>query len=298
MDILAIPAYYTSQSFITDPGEYASLYDDLPHDIDGLCRVVQGLIIHYRGGEMFNYTIPDERKVEIDTRYVPEMLARIQALDNRSLTEERPPERRFVGCCRDFATLFCSMARYQGIPTRTRAGFATYFNPAFNHDHEIAECWDAGEQRWRLVDPELSPLHIKSNGIMFDVQDVPRDQFLVGGLVWQLCRSGQADPNLFGVDADTNLKGMSFIPDYVILDLAAQNKQELLLWDSWGLMLKGEVSEDDVALLDGLAILTQGGNETLAETQAIYEHDERLRVPSVIMKFGPVSEPCEVRLRK
>jgi hypothetical protein len=292
-----IPAYYTSQSFITDPGEYAYLYENLPRDIDGLCKAVQGLIIHYRGGEMFNYTIPEERKAEIDTRYVPEMLARIQELDNRPLTEERPPERRFVGCCRDFATLFCSMARYHGIPTRTRAGFATYFDSAFNHDHEIAECWDAEKQCWRLVDPELSPLHIRENRITFDVQDVPRDQFLVGGLVWQQCRSGRADPDLFGVDPATNLKGMSFIPDYVILDLAAQNKQEMLLWDSWGLMLKRELREDDIALLDTLATLTQGGNETLAESQAIYEHDERLRVPSVIMKFGPVAEPSEVRLK-
>ncbi len=293
-----IPAYYTSQSFITDPGKYTYLYEVLPHDIGGLCKVVQGLIIHYRGEEMFDYTIPEERKGEIDTRYVLEMLARIQELDNRPLTEERTPEQRIVGCCRDFATLFCSMARYRGIPTRVRMGFAAYFNPIFNHDHEIVECWDEDAQRWRLIDPEMSPLHIKSNGITFDVQDVPRDQFMVGGLVWQRCRSGQADPDLFGVDPNTNLKGMSFIPDYVILDLAAENKQELLLWDSWGLMLKGALSEDDIALLDTLATLTQGGNETLAEAQSIYEHDERLRVPSVIMKFGPVSAPCEVRLRK
>ncbi|MEO8971591.1 MAG: transglutaminase-like domain-containing protein [Ktedonobacteraceae bacterium] len=293
-----IARYYTSQSFITDPGEYAYLYENLPHDIDGLCRVVQGLVIHYRGGEMFDYIIPEGRKTEIDTRYVPEMLARIQELDNRPLTEERPPERRFVGCCRDFATLFCSMARYRGIPTRTRIGFASYFDAAFNHDHEIAECWDADAQCWRLVDPEMSPQHIRENRITFDVQDVPRDQFMVGGLVWQQCRSGQADPNLFGVDPNTNLKGMSFIPDYVVLDVAALNKWELLLWDAWGLMLKGELSEDDIALLDRLAILTQGGNETLVEAQSIYEHDERVHVPTVIMKFGPVSAPCEVRLQQ
>ncbi len=233
-----IPTYYTSQSFITDPGEYANLYTDLPHDIDGLCRVVQGLIIHYRGGEMFNYAIPDERKIEIDTRYVPKMLARIQELDARPLTEERPPERRFVGCCRDFATLFCSMARYWGIPTRIRIGFAAYFDPAFNPDHEIAECWDADEQRWRLVDPEMSPLHVRENKIAFDVHDVPRNQFMVGGLVWQKYRSGQTDPNLYGVDPDSDIKGAWFILDKLIQDLAAQNKKELLLWDGWGLMLK------------------------------------------------------------
>ena len=291
-----IPAYYTQQSFITDPGEYAYLYDDLPHDIDGLCKVVQGLIIHYRDGMMFDFTIPEERKVEIDTRYVPDMLARIQELDNRPLAEGRPPERRFVGCCRDFSTLFCSMARFRGIPTRTRIGFAAYFDPTFNHDHEIAECWDAVAQHWRLVDPEMSSLHIRVNKITFDVHDVPCDQFMVGGQVWQRCRSGQSDPNLFGVDPNMDLKGLWFIRQKLIQDLAAQNKKELLLWDCWGLMLKQELSEEDVALLDKLAMLTQGGDDAFAEVQAVYENDEGLRVPSVVMSFSPVAEPAEVRL--
>ena len=291
-----IATYYTSQSFITDPGEYAYLYENLPRDIDGLCRIVQGLIIHYRFGEMFNYAIPDERKVEIDTRYVPQMLARIQELDHRPLTEERQPERRFVGCCRDFATLFCSMARYRGIPTRTRIGFAAYFNPAFNHDHEITECWDVDEQRWRLVDPEMSSLHVRENKIAFDVHDVPRDQFMVGGLVWQMYRSGQTDPNLFGLEPDSDVKGVWFIQHKLIQDLAAQSKKELLLWDCWGLMLKEELSEDDLALLDKLATLTQGGNDTFDEMRTVYENDERLRVPPVVMNFSPVAEPSEATL--
>src|SRR5579863_2853441 len=289
-----IATYYTSQSFITGPGEYANLYTDLPHDIGGLCRVVQGLIIHYRGGEMFNYTIPDERKVEIDTRYIPKMLARIQELDQRPLTEERPPEQRFVGCCRDFATLFCSMARYRGIPTRTRIGFAAYFDPTFKSDHEIAECWDADEQRWRLIDPEMSPPHIRENKITFDVLDVPRDQFMVGGLVWQMYRSGQTDPNLYGVDPDSDVKGAWFIQNKLIQDLAAQNKKELLLWDGWCLMLKEEMNGDDLALLDQLARITQGGNDTFDEIRAVYESDERLRIPPVVMNFSPVAAPGEV----
>jgi len=74
-----ITAYYTQQSRITDPGAYSRLFADLPSDIPGLCHVVQGLIIHYRGGDMFNYTIPEERLPEIDTCYVDKMLERIIA---------------------------------------------------------------------------------------------------------------------------------------------------------------------------------------------------------------------------
>src|SRR5574337_485044 len=112
--------YYTEQSSITDPGEYGWMFADLPRDVAGLCRVVQGLVFHYREGEMFGYNIPQERLAEVDTRAVPLMLVRIHELDGRPLTETRPVEKRLVGCCRDFATLFCAMARQQGIPTRTR----------------------------------------------------------------------------------------------------------------------------------------------------------------------------------
>ena len=291
-----IASYYLKQSFITDPGKYVNMFADLPHDIAGLCRVVQGLVIHYRGGELFDYTVPEERLAEIDTRYVSRMLARICELDSRSLTEARPPEKRLVGCCRDFSTLFCAMARHQGIPTRTRIGFASYFNPNFNCDHEIVECWDTREQRWRLVDPEMSELHIKENKIRFDVLNVPRDQFLVGGMVWQLYRSGRADPDKFGVDPDSDLKGAWFIRHKLVQDLAALNRAELLLWDCWGLMLEEAPNDEDLALLDKVAALTQAGNDAFPELQQIYEHGRGLKVTPVVMNFSPAAEPGEVTL--
>jgi len=293
MDIIA---YYTQQSRITDPGAYSDLFADLPRDIPGLCRVVQGLIIHYRGGEMFNYTIPEERMPEIDTCYVEKMLARIIEMDARSLNEPRAPEDRLVGCCRDFATLFCAMARYHGIPTRTRIGFGNYFIPGFNNDHNILECWDADQQRWRLIDPEMSPLHIKENHITFDVLDVPRDRFLVGGLAWQQYRSGKADPNLFGVDPHIDVKGAWFIGERLVMDLAALNKREMLLWDAWGIMLKDILSDENAALLDSVAVLTQGGTAAFAEQQVAYEDVPDLRVPAAITRFSPSGARGEVKL--
>jgi transglutaminase-like putative cysteine protease len=67
------------------------------------------------------------------------MLARLTALDPGPLTAPRPPERRLVGCCRDFTVLLCTLARHQGIPVRARVGFARYFSPGFHVDHEIVE---------------------------------------------------------------------------------------------------------------------------------------------------------------
>lgn len=292
--------YYTTQSLITDPGEYLGLFADLPHDVSGLCQVVQGLIIHFEEGDLFGYTIPEDRLPEVDTRYTEKMLARIVELDDRLLTEPRPLEKRLVGCCRDFAVLFCAMARYQGIPTRTRVGFAAYiaeFGPDFNADHEIAECWDGSEKRWRLVDPEQSDLLIKMNNIQFDTKDIPRDQFVVAGRAWQICRAGKADPDKFGVDPDSYSKGWWFIRNRLIHDLASQNRMELLLWDTWGLMDYGiEPTEEDLVLLDRVARLAQAGNEAFDEMRAIYENDAGLKVPPVVRSYSPVAEPSEVVL--
>ena len=292
-------AYYTTQSSITDPGENMGLFADLPRTIDGLCRVVQGLGLHYKTGEMYGYQIPKERLPEINTRYIDKILGRIIELDERPLIEPRPPYKRLICSCSDFTTLFCAMARHQGMPSRARVGFAAYFtkaNPDFNVSHEIAEVWDSNEKRWRLVDAELDDIALQKNDIGFDTHDVPRDQFLVAGQVWQTCRAGRADPNRFGVG---NIKGLGIIRGNLIQDLAAQNKMELLNWDCWGLMLSEVETHTDEQrrLLDKVALLTQAGSEALSEIQAIYEAQPFLKVPRVITCYDPVGKPSEITLR-
>jgi hypothetical protein len=290
-------AYYGEQSPITDPGEYGSLYDGLPADIPDLCRIVQGLIIHYQDGDRLSgYAVPEERLAEIDTCYVAKMLARIHELDDRPLTESRPPERRLAGCCRDVTVLFCSMARHQGIPTRMRVGFGAYFDPGFNYDHWIVECWDSQEGRWHLVDPEMSEHHVRVYSIPFDTTDVPSNQFLVGGLAWQVCRAGDEDPERFGLDPDSDIKGWWFVQQRLIHDLTAQNKMELLPWYAWGLM-EQEPNEEELALLDQVAVLTQGGDQTFSEIRAMYEEEPGLKAPSVVNTYSPAAGPGQVALR-
>lgn len=65
-----------------------------------------------------------------------------------------------------------------------RVGFASYFERDFNVDHAIAEVYDAAAGRWKLVDPELSPLHVEQFAMDFDPLEVPPDRFIAGGLAW------------------------------------------------------------------------------------------------------------------
>jgi hypothetical protein len=293
--------YYRTQSAITEPGECVRWFDGLPHDISDLCRVVQGLIFPIDGEELYGYTIPENRRQEVDTRYVEKMLARIIELDERPLSELRPLDKRFVGCGRDMAVLFCAVARYWGIPARTRVGFAPYiqdFGPNFVICQMVAEYWDSDEERWCLVDPGQDELTVDRNNIRFDPTDIPSDQFVAAGLAWQMCRDGRADPDSFGEFPDTFLKGWWFIRANLVRDLAAQNRMELLLWDSWGDLMtpEPEPKAKQLALLDKVAILTQAGNGAFERMRAAYEGEAGLKVPPVITCYSFVTEPSEVTL--
>ena len=153
--------------------------------------------------------------------------------------------------------------------------------------------WDSGERRWRLVDPELSERHLAHYQIGFDPFDVPRNQFIVGGRAWQLCRTGAADPKTFGLAPDLpEPRGIRFVRGHVIQDLAALNKMELLLWDVWGLMQ----AEPDasLALVDEIAERTQAA-DGFADVQQLYARSG-LAVPERIRSLSPVVGPHEVAL--
>jgi hypothetical protein len=119
----------------------------------------------------------------------------------------------------------------------------------------------------------------------YDTYDVSRDQFLVAGKAWQLCRAGQADPHYFGFEDE---HGEWFIQDSLVQDLAALNKTELLCWDGWGLADRepeDSVSAEEVALLDRVAALTTADNSAFLEVRSLYENDVRLRAPEVIRSY-------------
>lgn len=290
--------YYAQHSPLTNPGEYAPLLVGLPSDVRALCDIVQGLHMHYMEGTMYGIEVPKERVVSDEARDVAVMLRQIQALDARPLSEARPPERRLVGCCRDFALMLCAMLRQQGVPARVRYGFSLYFTPRLGCDHVVCEYWKSEEQRWVLVDPQQDELHRQMNKLAFDPYDIPRDRFPVGGEVWQACRNGTADPEFFGYSHEA--RGYWVIQHYLVHDFAALNGREMLIGDCWG---AGNVGPghmavgEEAALLDQAATLATGGDGAFRAMRAFYEATPSLRVPEVVSSYSLTDEFTEqVRL--
>jgi Transglutaminase-like superfamily len=286
------------QSVVTRVGPWGKAIDAIPSSLDALREVSQKLVAHYMGNsDGSTGPITGERLKEVDLRYAEAMFRRLLEMGSPQLARARPPEERLAGCCRDFAVLYVSMARQKGIPARVRVGYATYFKPDWYLDHVIAEVWDTGERRWRLVEPEITEEIVRRAG--FDPLDVPRDQFVTGPRAWMAARSGRLDPERFLVSPELEIpytRGWLSLRHHVVQDLAALNKAEMLVWDQWGIL-----NEDD-PLRRGREI-DELASEIAAEScppESVAEWSSRdgFRVTPTVTSYTPTREaPLEVDVR-
>ncbi|MDT0344773.1 transglutaminase-like domain-containing protein [Streptomyces litchfieldiae] len=295
-----VAAYYTAQSTFSDPGALASAYAGLPTGPARLARIVRDLMIHRVEGDLFGHPpAPDRLRDDAETRYLDDILRIITERNAAPLTTRRDPADRFVGVCRDFALLLCSILRHQGVPARVRSGFADYWgSDGFHFDHVVTEYWDA-ERGWLLADAQLAdPLVTDRFAVDFDPVDVPRDRFQVAAKAWNAIRSGAADPKRFGLLLPEGpLVGEWFVAGNIRLDLAALNKTETLLWDVWGVGADsdGEMTDAIRDLYDGAADVT-GDDVPFAAARALFEGNEGLRTPKTVRCLAPHG-PAEVTLR-
>jgi len=230
--------------------------------------------VHPGYAPLYGFDVPQDRRQEIFLRSIPEMLARLVALDPVPLSAARLPERRLVSLCRDYGVLLVAMLRQRGMPARLRVGFGGYFHgsPLAHWDHRIAEYWDAGARRWVLVDPMFDEVVRARFGITANMLDLAEDTpFLRAGEVWQRCRAGQADPEAFG-DSLTD-RGWAPIRYALLGDFDALNKAELIGPDAWHPLIdkpEGDITEQDRTLLDDIAVLTVAVDARFDELRALY----------------------------
>jgi hypothetical protein len=272
--------YYAAQSVVTEPGEYKSLYDNLPNDISSLCKVIQGLLVHLYWAPDYGISLSDERKAEVKIRKTTRQLTRILELADLPLAIGRPVEKRMVGTCRDYAVLLISFLRHKGIPARMRAGFATYLKPGSYENHYLCQYWNDAQSRWIMVDAQLDENHCRSLNIRFDPCDLPEDQFFLTGKAWQMCRQGKTDPEKFGI---LDFRGMWYIGGGVIHDMLALNNIESQPWDIWQLMpyyQQKEYPPDYLGILDHIAALSGEMLPSFTEVRSFYQTETKLQPPS------------------
>ncbi len=266
---------YGEPGVMTDPGRCAAALDGLPGDPAGVARVVQGLMIHEFWLDAYGVTMTPEQRETVHLRRAEQLLAEVVRRDGRPLGEAREPAGRVATNCRGFTVLAVTMLRAAGVPARARCGFGAYFGTEWFEDHWVAEWWDAGQDRWRLLDAQIDDVQRGLLSIGFDLTDVPRDRFVVAGDAWVRCRSGDGDPSRYGLSG-IGESGLWWIAANLLRDAAALDGVELLPWDVWGVM-PGPGEEPDALLFDRLAVLTRQPDVTALHS--FLRADERVRVP-------------------
>lgn len=269
--------FYRTPVDFSAAGAHAHLLKDLPRDVGALAGIVQGLLIHEHMVEAYGVKLPPARHAEAHVRPVEAILDKIAANDSRPLTERRDADHRYVCVCRSFTLLMVAMLRSQNVPARARCGFGMYFEAGKGFDHWVAEYWNGSERRWVMVDAQVDDRQRKMFKVTIDTLDVPRDQFLVAGDAWRMCRAGKADAKNFGI---LDMHGLWFIASNMVRDIAALNNREMLPWDCWGIMTQDD-SKLDHDLLDRLAELTHEPDRHFEELRALSK-DARFAVPPTV----------------
>ena len=293
--------FYKKHSCITDPKEFSYLFDAISSDVVTIKNLLQGIILHFWDGGFYNYQIAFKRLFDIETRYVYKILEKMIQLNDAPLTVERSLDDRIVGSCRDYATLFCAILRHHGVPARTRVAFSAYYFQNYYHDEVVLEYWNQEKEKWCLIDPRVTEPHIVRQKLIidFDLFDVPRDKLIVAGLAWEMARENPALADKFcGGDRSKN-KGLWYIRDRLVQDLAALNSVEMQLWDAWGLILAShEIEEDQAQLiyLDTLAKLTLDPDKHFEELCTLYQNDLSVKVPETITSFSPIYKKKDIKL--
>lgn len=272
MDTLS---YFASQSPITDPGKYGDVIAAMPKDAAALCAAIQGLCLNYK--VWYTYKVGTEQMLQSNDHYVSDIIKNILNKCKAPLTEARAEDHeRLYTSTADCVSLFCSVARANGIPTRKRVGYKvgdTYIG------YDIAEYWNG--TAWEQADAAG-----RLDGC----------KFVSAAEAWQAWKKGELDADLVHCDPSC---GVEALRAGVMLDLAAVNKMEMLNWDRYGWMLTPVKyqSKRAAAVLNEVAELLLDVDANIEALQAVYTREEGLEVPDVVKCEHPLIPEFKFTLR-
>jgi hypothetical protein len=257
----AILDIYREQTARTDPGEYAYLYDNLPEDLDELCELIKKQLIHPQ--EAMQKGMDKEKLMEDNTNHdVRSMLHELVGKDSSGLTTDRRPADRLVLACYHHSMLLASILRSREIPVRMRAGYARYYEKAYNvrFGHIICEAWNEKEGRWMLVDPDRDKVDFSSR------------EFDFAGQAYLNLKNRDVKAEKYTSTLGAGLRGAIHI---LSLDLSLITHEEKMNWQLPSIVLTefdgfDELNDKEIMILDQLADLSIDPDAHLSRLKEVY----------------------------
>lgn len=285
--------YYGHQTPNSTPGQNEAMYGALPDEVADLCGVVQNALLHlfWIGPESCGFTLDQLKTMgrrpcqEFSVGPIADRLAALRKMDGKPLSASRPAEDRSIGCCRDFALLLTSMLRHKGIPARVRTGVARYLRPGEDYleDHYITEFWNAGQEKWQLVDPQIDAFQRVAMKIDFDTTDIERSRFITGTALLPVLRAGEIKPEHVGFPPVN--AGLTYGRNKLFHDFLNLVGQEIRVYAWWGIGdPKQPIRPEDDLLLDRMIELAEGiesnNPDALGAAIELAASDDRLVRPA------------------
>ena len=286
-------AHYLAFGPFTYPGLYKEYFRSLPDDPSELGHLISHQIIHrvtlregnrnanfdLRYGDMTRW--PWYRSECQDDIYLtaPSMAAGLFRLDQRGFVPDRAVEHKLVLTCRFVSVLISSIYKSKGIPCRSRAGFAPYFDPKASMDHWINELWLDDEDRWLTFDADG---FYEGLPVPVTQYDMRTGEFDWSARAWLDIRGGRTDGSRFLYADGLGTNGLRSVGRYLVYDFHALMNHEISYVFQprfmEPLLFRGEeLPPEDMALLDHLAELLLDPDGSFDRLLDLWNTDRKLR---------------------
>lgn len=275
----------------TYSGLYRDYFQSLPDDPRELGNLISHQIIHrvtlregntnanadLRYGDMTEYPWYRHRCEDDLFLTASAMAAELFRLDERGFVPDRAVKNKLVLTCRYVSVLVSAIYKAKGIPCRSRAGFAPYFQPGTSMDHWINQVWSEEQDRWVTIDADG---FYNEAAMGLNQYDLAEDQFDWAAKTWLSIRRGETDGTEFLYADGLGTCSLKAAIRYLFYDFHALMNQEIsYLFQPCYIDEKFDsLSSKELKELDTLAELLLSPDENFSALRELWETNRKFRV--------------------
>ena len=285
--------FYKRTSLYTDLGLYKNFMKKQTDNIDELCVLQRMQIIHpvvfknpniRKKKECFwgDMTKVPITRLNFEEDLFPTAISMISELlrKDNCYQKERKAENKIHITCRGEAILLAATLKAKGYSARVRSGFAPYIKyDGIAYDHWITEYYDENKKRWVLVDADE---HCPDHEMGFDLNDIPRDQFIFGAEAYLGLRNKQYKDKEILYASDPATLGLKAAIRALFYDFhSLMNDEIIFLHQPKYINDKNfELTDDELEELDELAIVMLNPDENFDKLLEIWNTKTKFRIMS------------------
>lgn len=283
--------HYLKTGIYTYAGAYGDYYRSLSDDVSELGHLICSQVIHrvtlregntnandkLQYGDMNRFPWHRMRCEDDILLTATTMTAELFRLDERGFIPDREVEDKIVVTCRYVSVLMSAILKAKGIPCRSRAGFAPYFQQGVSMDHWINQYWKEEQQRWVTIDADG---FYDENGMNLGQYDIAEGRFDFAADAWMNVRKGKVPGEKFLYADGQGTCSLKAIVRALFYDFHALMNDEIsyLFQPSYIDGRFEQLKEEELQELDELAILLMNPDDNFDQLLYLWNTKKKFRI--------------------